>query len=148
MKIILLKDVVGVGQKGSIKEVSDGFAMNRLFPQKLAEMATSEKLKALKADEKTRVESAKAQEEEWKKLAATLKEAKITVRAEANEQGHLYQQLSIATIVERIKKQIGVSIVPDSVVLLSPIKSLGKVEVEIKLGTKKVPVQVFVEKTN
>lgn len=148
MKVILLRDVVGVGQKGTIKEVSDGFAMNRLFPQKLAEMATHEKLKALKADEKARVQNAKVQEEEWKRIAATLKDAKITVRTDANEQGHLYQQLSVATIVERIKKEVGVTIAADSIVLASPIKSVGKTEIEIKLGTKKVPVQVFVEKTN
>lgn len=148
MKVILLRDVVGVGQKGTIKEVSDGFAMNRLLPQKLAEMATQEKLKALKADEKARAESAKAQEAEWGKLAATLKEAKITVRADANEQGHLYQQIAISTIVERIKKEVGVTVSPDSIVLTSPIKSVGKAEIEIKIGTKKVPVSVFVERQN
>ncbi len=148
MKVILLRDVVGVGQKGTIKEVSDGFAMNRLFPQKLAELATMEKLKALKTEEKARVENTKALEEQWKKLAATLKDAKITVRAEANEQGHLYQQLSIATIVERIKKEIGVALATDSIVVPGPIKSVGRTDIEIKLGTKKVPLAVFVEKAN
>ncbi len=148
MKVILLRDVVGVGQKGTIKEVSDGFAMNRLLPQKLAEMATPEKLKALKESEKSRIETAKAQEAEWNKLGTILKEAKITVRTEANEQGHLYQQISVATIVERIKKEVGVSVSPDAFVLTSPIKSLGKAEIEIKIGTKKVPVAVFVERQN
>lgn len=148
MKVILLRDVVGVGQKGTIKEVSDGYAMNRLLPQRLAEMATPEKLKALKADEKARIENTKAQEEESKKLSATLKEAKITVRAEANEQGHLYQQVAVATIVERIKKEVGVIVASDSIVLTSPIKSVGKAEIEIKIGTKKVPLSVFVERQN
>lgn len=148
MRVILLRDVVGVGQKGVIKEVSDGFAMNRLLPQKLAEMATPEKLKALKFEEKKRAENAKTQEEEWKKNAATLKEAKITVRADANEQGHLYKQLPVATIVERIKREVGVSVESDAVVLSGPIKSVGKTEIQIKLGTKLVPVQVFVEKQN
>ena len=36
MKIILLHDVVHVGKKGEIKEVSDGFARNFLFVKKLA----------------------------------------------------------------------------------------------------------------
>ncbi len=148
MKVILLRDVVGVGQKGAIKEVSDGYAMNRLFPQKFAELATSEKLKALKADEKARVENARVQEAEWNKLAAALKEAKITVRADTNEQGHLYQQLSIATIVERIKKEIGVTLAADSIVVSSPIKSVGRTDIVIKLGGKKVPLAVFVEKAN
>ena len=40
MKILLLKDIPGVGQKNDIKEVAEGFARNFLFPKKLAIRAT------------------------------------------------------------------------------------------------------------
>ena len=46
MKVIFLKDVGGVGQRGSIKEVSDGYAMNFLIAQGLAVQATPEKVAA------------------------------------------------------------------------------------------------------
>ena len=46
MKVIFLKDVGGVGQKGSVKDVADGYAMNFLIAQGLAVQATNDMLAA------------------------------------------------------------------------------------------------------
>lgn len=148
MKVILLRDVVGVGQKGSIKEVSDGYAMNRLLPQKLAIVATPERLKELKEAEKAKISDAQAQEEKWAELSRHLRDAKVTVRADANEKGHLYQQLPIQIIADRIQKEIGVAVTVDSILVKGAIKSLGRVDAEIQLGKKKAPLTVFVERAN
>ena len=40
MRVIFLQDVPRVGKRHEIKEVNDGYAMNFLFPRKLAESAT------------------------------------------------------------------------------------------------------------
>ena len=40
MKVIFLQDVARVGKRHDIKEINDGYAMNFLFPRKLAELAT------------------------------------------------------------------------------------------------------------
>ena len=40
MKVILLQNIKGVGERGDIKDVSKGHANNYLFPNKLAELAT------------------------------------------------------------------------------------------------------------
>lgn len=69
MKIILLKDVPKVGKRGEIKNVSDGYARNFLFPKKLAEIATL----------KTETESKALQER------ATIEQEKKHVRKEAIE---------------------------------------------------------------
>ena len=47
MKVILLKDIKGTGKKGDIKEVSDGYARNFLFPKKLAVTADNTAIKEL-----------------------------------------------------------------------------------------------------
>lgn len=146
MQVILLKDVVGVGQKGSIKNVADGFALNKLFPQRLAVLATPQRLKELKTEEKERSARSQKQEAEWESLARQLKGAKVTVKARANEYGHLYQQLGMLAISERLQKELGVSIPPSSISVKEPIKSVGRVDADIHLGEKTVTVAVFVEK--
>ena len=48
MKVILLEDVKSLGKKGEIVNVSDGYARNKLLPQKLGVEATSRNLNDLK----------------------------------------------------------------------------------------------------
>ena len=53
MKIILVNEIKNIGKKGEIKEVSDGYARNFLFPKKLAKPATAENIdEAKKINEK------------------------------------------------------------------------------------------------
>ena len=40
MKVILLRDIKGVGKRYEEKNVSDGYAINMLIPKKLAVPAT------------------------------------------------------------------------------------------------------------
>ena len=47
MKVVLLKDVKNVGKRDDILTVSDGYARNFLFPQKLAAEATPGALKEI-----------------------------------------------------------------------------------------------------
>ncbi len=49
MKVILLEDVRRIGRKFEVKDVSDGYARNFLFANKLAEPATPGALKKLEA---------------------------------------------------------------------------------------------------
>ena len=47
MKVVLLKDIRNVGKRDDIITVSDGYARNFLFPQKLAAEATESVLKEI-----------------------------------------------------------------------------------------------------
>ena len=45
MKVILLKDIKGLGKAGELVDAKDGYARNFLFPRKAALEATEENLK-------------------------------------------------------------------------------------------------------
>ncbi len=49
MKVVLLKDIQGVGTAGQVKEVAAGYARNYLLPRGLAEVATPAVLEQLEA---------------------------------------------------------------------------------------------------
>ena len=49
MKIILLDDVPKLGQRGEVRDVSDGYARNYLIPQRLALLASPGNLKNLES---------------------------------------------------------------------------------------------------
>ena len=146
MKVILLKDVPGVGQKGQLKDVSDGYAMNNLIPKKSAVMATPEKMTELKKQEKLQAEKQEQKETLWEEQKRLLKSGRITVRIDANKQGQLYRQLPASIVEKRIAKELGVSIPEESISFKDPIKSLGRGEAYVQLGKEKVPVTVFVER--
>ena len=52
MKVILLKDVKGLGKKGDLVNAKDGYARNYLLPKEIAIEATEGKLKTLKEKKK------------------------------------------------------------------------------------------------
>ncbi len=62
MKVILTEDVKKLGIKGELKEVSDGYARNFLFPRNLAVEATAKRIKEL--DERKFSEGRKKEREE------------------------------------------------------------------------------------
>ena len=132
MKVILTKTVKNVGRAGDVVNVSDGYAKNFLFKQNLAIEATSGNLsintQQKNAEEKAR-QLAKAEAEE---LALKLKEVEVKIKASVGKNGQMFGSITNKEISEELKK-LGYDVDKKKIVLNSPIKSLGKVEVICKL---------------
>ena len=58
MKVLLLQDVKGLGKKGEICEVKDGYGKNFLIAKKMADFATNEVINRYKAEQKRAAEQA------------------------------------------------------------------------------------------
>ena len=145
MKIIFLKDVRGVGQRGTVKDMADGYAMNFLIPQGLAVQATPAKVAEYEARKKTDATIHAQEESVFADLAKKLTGSKVTITARVNEAGHLYQQLSTRLVAEAVQKQLSITMAEDAITFDQPIKEKGEHAVQAKLGNSNATFTVVVE---
>lgn len=133
MKIVLLQDVKSLGKKGTVVEVSEGYARNFLLPKKLGAPATADNLNTLKLQKANEERVAAAELAEAKELAAKIEEGSITVAIKGGENGKTYGSVSTKEIAEAVKKQLGLEIDKKKIVLAEPLKTFGVHEAGIKL---------------
>ena len=144
MKVIFLKDVKGTAKKGEIKEVSDGYARNFLLAKGLAKEASQTNLNDHRQQEKAREIKIQKEEEEAVELGSKLKDVKVTIYAKSGEGGNLFGAITSKDIADQMKNQHNVEFDKRKILLTEPIKSLGTMNVEIKLHPK-VSTSITVE---
>jgi large subunit ribosomal protein L9 len=134
MKVLLIKDVAGVGQAGEITEVASGYARNYLIPKGLAVAAQPGVVR--QAEERRQAEEKKAVREaaDAQALAQQMAELTLTFTAKAGEQDKLYGSITSGNIVDELEKQLGQELDRRKVLLEGPIKQLGSHQVAIKLA--------------
>ncbi len=135
MKVVLIKDVKGVGRMHEEKEVSEGYAINFLIPRKLAVPATGAVASEVK---NLKQMNQKHKEAELKKLEAEvhkLTEKSVTFRAKVNEKAHLFFALDNKKVSEILNNE-GVHIPSELILLENKIKEVGTHKIEVKVGEK------------
>ena len=145
MRVIFLKDVPRVGKRHDIKEVNDGYAMNFLFPRKLAENATT---KAITELEKRKQNIAIEREVQTDLLLKNLEEIKgktITIKVKTDEKGHLFSGIHQKEIIEAMKTQHQAEIGEEFIILEKPIKIVGEYEIPISIKDKKSSFKLVVK---
>lgn len=136
MKVILLKGVQKLGNRFDIVNVADGFAMNSLFPHKLAELATPDAIKRAEKMKSHLDSEKKAKEEVVLKNLKKISDITINIKAKASEQGHLFAGIHKDEIIPAIKEKTDLDIDPSFIVLDKPIKEVGEHKVTIAVGDK------------
>ena len=134
MRVLLLKDVKGLGKAGEVKEVAGGYAANYLFPNKLAEQATEGSVKTAQQvkDAETRKFERKANEA--KNFAAKLQGQTVVLKARSGEGDRLYGSITSQDVAQALTKSTGLPIDKRIVDLEHPIKSLGRHDVTLRFG--------------
>lgn len=143
MQIILLKDVSGVGQRGQVKNVADGYALNSLIPRKAAMLATAQALKDLETKNAADAAHRAEQEKEWAAIFEKIQKFTLMVRANSDAKGHLYKKIGGEEIAKVLREQ-GVDVPEESIHPKMAIKQTGTWPVEIQLGEKKATITVEV----
>lgn len=132
MKVILLQDIVGLGKKYDVKNVSDGYARNFLFPRKLAKLATPKAIKAVESEKKRLEEERKVQEDILQKNLEDLKDLKVVWDGKNNEKGHLFAGIHSQDISKILKEQSHLDIPAELIQLEKPIKKTGQHKIKVK----------------
>lgn len=144
MKVIFLKDVAKVGQHGTMKDVSDGYALNFLIPRGLAIQATPDKVAAHLAAQKREGEARERQNKAISEAVHSLKGIRIEISAKATEKGGLFKSITAADIAKAIHEQRKVSIPLETITLAKPIKETGEHTIKIAFGEVKVEMTLAV----
>ena len=144
MEIILIQDVLNLGQKDDILKVKDGYAQNYLIPKGYAVNATPSAKKVLAENIRQRAHKEAKIREEAQALAARMEGIKLTIGAKTSTTGKIFGSVNTIQIAEALAAQ-GFEIERKNIYLSDEaIKEIGTYTVKIKLH-REVFVQTEVE---
>ena len=135
MKVIFLADVKGKGKKGEIKEVPTGYAQNFLIKKNLAKEATSQAIGELRGKQKSEEKAHAELVAEAKDIQAKLAEETTIVQftEKIGPDGRTFGSITNKKIAEELQKQFGIKIDKRHIQVASPIRSVGLIDVPVKI---------------
>lgn len=144
MKVVLLKDVKGSGKAGQIVEVSNGYARNFLFKNKLANIADETATK--NAEQKKQADEYHQEQErlQAKEKAKEIEKHILTLKIKSGENGKVFGSITSKELAEALF-DLGFEIDKRKIDLPVPIKNSGIYKIEIKLHplvSAKITVEV------
>ena len=132
MKLILKADVAGVGHRGDIVDVADGFGRNYLLPQGLA-LAVTDANKAMIDKERKAWEARQAKEKsDCESLAQRIGALRFVAPRKVGENEQLFGSVTASDVAEFLKGK-GIDVDKRKILLPDALKALGEVTVSVKL---------------
>ncbi len=131
MKVLLLKDVQGLGREGEIKVVKDGFARNYLIPKGLAVEAKESVIRHLKEIERQKANKERHLREQAERLRETLSFLSLSFTLKGKEK--TYGAVTKIDIVRELENKGIKGIDKTQIALEHPLKEPGLYEIPVKL---------------
>jgi len=133
MKIYLLKDVSSLGNKGEIKNVADGYAINYLFPQKIAQRADANIIKKVSQEKEQKITTEKKTKEQALELAAKIKKIVLEIPLKFAEKGkESYDSVNSKRIIKELESR-DVHLLENQIELKKSLKKEGLYDVPLIL---------------
>jgi large subunit ribosomal protein L9 len=143
MKVILIDEIRGLGTRGDVVTVKEGYARNFLLPKKLAREATSGNLKQIESERKKWAALSQQEKTAAEKASKSVEGVQITIRKRIGENGHLFGSVTAAEIADALEAK-GITVDKRRVELGHPIKTSGLHEVDVRLH-REVSAHIKVE---
>jgi large subunit ribosomal protein L9 len=133
MQAILLKEVDGLGEAGTVVNVARGYMRNYLQPRGLAEEATPGRIAEVRRREDRRRVAEERALEQSKELAALLGRTILTLKAKAGDDGRLFGSITGGDVADAIFEARKVRIDRRHITVEPPIRALGTYTVPVEI---------------
>lgn len=131
MKVILLENIEKVGKKYDLKEVTNGYARNFLFPRGLAKIADKTVVAWAKEQKEKMVQEVEKDLEKAGRVAKEIDGMEVEMSVKVGDKGQLFEKINAPKISVRLK-ELGYEIDKKQIELKDDIDELGEFEVKIK----------------
>ena len=133
MRVILLKDVKGLGKANQIIEVKDGYANNFLLPRNLAVIESKRSVEILDQQKALKDKEEALKKEEAIQIANKLTEIVVEFSANAGKDGKMFGAISTKQIEEELEKSFSIKIDKRKIISKVAVDRLGYTTLEIEL---------------
>ncbi|MGO9599026.1 MAG: 50S ribosomal protein L9 [Isosphaeraceae bacterium] len=133
ISVLLTQNVPSLGQPGELVKVRPGYARNYLLPQGLATFATAHNLRIVEKHRQRLRQLEEARRADLQNLGAQIAQRRLTIEANANEEGHLYGSVNADQIAVALKAE-GFPIETENVHIEGPLKDLGLYTIKVHLA--------------
>ena len=110
MKVILLKDVKGIGKKQDIVNVKDGYGANYLIPNHLAVMYSERSQEILNVQKKAEADNIEKMKADARATAKKLEDIVLQFDAKGSGDGRMFGTISTKQIEQELKEKHGINI--------------------------------------
>ncbi|GIW65280.1 MAG: 50S ribosomal protein L9 [Candidatus Parcubacteria bacterium] len=136
MKVILLENVKGLGKKYELKNVSDGYAKNFLFPKNLAKPATPEEIKKIENLKLKLAEEEKELIKHLEEVSRLINDRFIEFNLKTDKTGTVFGSVTKEMILKALREHKLITKERVDILLDHPIKEIGEhiIKVDLKKG--------------
>ena len=135
MKVILTKDIEGIGNEGDIIIVKPGFARNFLLPKGLAVNFSSNQLTKIENELKQQERKIEREKDSLSQILNQLSSLEVSIKAKSEDNEKLFGSVTKADI-EQLLLQNNIKNDKKYIDLKSPIKTLGLHEIDVKFNSE------------
>jgi len=133
MKLILTREVNGLGQPGDVVTVADGYARNFLLPNGNAIAWSQGGEKQIQGIRRARTAREIRDLDHAKQIKSSLEANEITVKVKVGSEGRLFGSVTDKDVAASIKAAVGVDVDRHRIKMDKHIKLVGKYVAKVSL---------------
>ena len=135
MKLILTREVAGLGRAGDVVNVKDGYARNFLIPRGNAIAWSEGGEKQIDGIRRARQSREIRDKDHANEIKAKLEKALLEIKVKVGSTGRLFGSVTEKDVAQVIKNETGVDIDRHKIKLIKHVKNLGKHTAKVSLIT-------------